>query len=306
MNLRQLSYFMKIAECGSQTAASRQLNVSQPALGFQIRELENELAVELFRRRSRGMELTEAGKELVRHAEGIFQRMDAARDAMRSYSAADKKTLSLGAPPTPGKLLIPGLMRTVASSGRVSIRVREGLSSDLAEQVRQGELDLALCYDPIANKDLHIRPLLHDDLVLISPPGQIGPAPTPIDFHALGRYPLILDSPDQITRKLIDRQAIREKVTLNIVIEVESVNLKRELLLSQGCCSIVPLGLFNDAIDRGQFEWAPIVSPSITRTLCLVSRRILPKSDFDYIHTRIEPIIADHIHEGKVNWQALA
>ena len=66
MELRQLEYFCKIAETGSINEAARRMNMSQPPLSYQMRQLEDELNVRLFQRSSRGVELTEAGSEFVK------------------------------------------------------------------------------------------------------------------------------------------------------------------------------------------------------------------------------------------------
>ncbi|WP_229743374.1 LysR substrate-binding domain-containing protein, partial [Salipiger profundus] len=86
------------------------------------------------------------------------------------------------------------------------------------------------------------------------------------------RQPLILDSKNQITRVLLESMAEAEGIALNVVMEVEAVNLKRELMESRRAFSIVPFGLFSDDIANGRFAIRPIVSPRITRTLCLVNR----------------------------------
>ncbi|SDW74837.1 LysR family transcriptional regulator [Roseicitreum antarcticum] len=305
MQLRQLRYLVEIADCGSQTDAARRLNMSQPALGLQIRALEDELGVALFVRRSRGMEPTSAGKDLIARARDILERVAQAQNALKAYASPSLHRLRLGAAPTPGALLIPGLLTSLAIEKQIHIDLREGLSADLITQLQQGNIDMALCYDPNPHKDLRIEPLLHDDLVLIGPPGRIGTNASAIEFGDLGRFPLILDTPNQITRAVIDRLAQRENVSLQIKLELESVSMKREFLISMDCFSIVPLGLFRGAIDAGQFDWAQITTPPISRTLCLLSRSGMLQSDYLAIRSALTPAIRHWIECGNVNWRAL-
>lgn len=303
MNLRQLRYFIEVAHSGSQTAAAQRLNISQPALGLQIRELEADLNVQLFYRRSRGMELSPAGEELLGRAEHLFEELEDTRQAMRRFAQRTRRVLNLGTPPTPGKLLVPTLLRALASQDTFRLALHEGLSSDLVTHIKSGDLDLALSYDPPPDESRLSVALAHDDLILVGPPGELGGGQRPIGFHSLGQFPMVMDSPKQITRRLLDTLAHQENVTLQVVLEVDSVNLKREVLLSQDCFAIVPRGLFQEAIAEDRFDWAPITDPCITRTLYLTARRNLPVEDFDLILNTLTPIVRDYIGHKDVNWR---
>ncbi len=81
MELRQLRYFCKVAEHRSFTAAAEALNVSQPTLGVQIKNLEEELALQLFRRHSRGVELTEAGSIYFSQIQDVLRRLKIAEQS---------------------------------------------------------------------------------------------------------------------------------------------------------------------------------------------------------------------------------
>lgn len=302
MNLKQLSYFAEVARCGSQTSATQRLNVSQPALGLQIRALEAELGVRLFHRRSRGMDLTAAGEELFGQTEKILRQIEEMRQSMRAFAKTPRRRLSLGTPPTPGKLLVPALLRKLAREQAITLALHEGLSSDLATGIRSGELDLALTYDPPATARSSAI-LAHDDLILVGPPNQLKGAKEAVSFGALGAFPMVMDSAKQVTRRLLDKMAHENNVELQVVLEVDSVNLKREVILSQTCFAIVPRGLFSEALSEGRFSWAPIVDPCITRTLYLMARRALPREDFALVLESLTPIVADYIRSAEVNWR---
>src|SRR5262245_36368764 len=88
INFRQLTYFRKVVDLGNMTAAAEMLNVAQPALGSQIRQLEGELGVELLVRHSRGITPTPAGELLYNHARHILDDVDQAAREVRALSAA--------------------------------------------------------------------------------------------------------------------------------------------------------------------------------------------------------------------------
>ena len=86
MDIRQLRYFSEIVEAKSFTRAANRVRIAQPALGLQIRKLEDELGAELLRRHSRGVEATEAGTVLLRHANAILKQVEQARQEVMDLS----------------------------------------------------------------------------------------------------------------------------------------------------------------------------------------------------------------------------
>src|ERR1700741_2024630 len=97
MELRHLRYFIAVAEMGSLTeAAKRRLYTSQPSLSRQIRDLEDEVGVELLSRSVHGVELTTAGKAFLDHARLALMQVDAAVDTARSAAQPAKKTFAIG------------------------------------------------------------------------------------------------------------------------------------------------------------------------------------------------------------------
>ena len=100
MDLKQLEYFMHVAEFGSFTHASRYLKVAQPALSRQVRALEVELRQTLFARNGRGVTLTETGMRLLEHARGILQQVQRARLDLEQQRGAVTGRLVIGLPPS--------------------------------------------------------------------------------------------------------------------------------------------------------------------------------------------------------------
>ena len=97
MELRHLRYFIAVAETGSLTeAAQRRLHTSQPSLSRQIRDLENEVGVDLLNRSVRGVELTDAGKAFLHHARLALMQVDATIEAARKAARPARKTFGIG------------------------------------------------------------------------------------------------------------------------------------------------------------------------------------------------------------------
>src|SRR5690606_38359631 len=106
MNLRQLKYFVKVVQTGSMTRAAEQLYVAQPALGMQIRQLEEDIGVALLIRHSRGVEPTSAGKLLHERAVAILELVEAARKEVAACDGDAAETVRLGV--TPALMLVVG------------------------------------------------------------------------------------------------------------------------------------------------------------------------------------------------------
>src|ERR1051326_3412099 len=96
MELRHLRYFVAVAEAGHVTRAAERLGIQQPPLSQQIRALEQELDVQLFRRKPRGVELTQAGEALLGEARAILQRVEHAAAAARRTARGEAGRIGLG------------------------------------------------------------------------------------------------------------------------------------------------------------------------------------------------------------------
>lgn len=305
LSLKQLTYFATVVRAGSFIAASRQLNVSQPALGYQVRNLEGLLGVKLLKRLPRGVLPTPAGKELLTHAEAVFERLEEASSAMAAYRVKSTRNYAFGVTPTSGKALVPDLLDVCNRDRRLNIAIREGLSVELVNQVMDGHLDMGVCYNPPPHPHMPVIPLFREDMFLVGPPELIGNKADGVAFAELSAFPLMLDTRFQLTRALIERIAEERGVHLNVTIEIESTDFKRELLVAKRCCTVASYGLFLHEITAGLLRGRPIIEPSINRTLSLIGRPGLPSDDLEFMRATLAPIVAQKITEGHFCWHPL-
>src|SRR3984957_14579646 len=170
MELRHLRYFIAVAEMGSLTeAAKRRLYTSQPSLSPQIRDLENEVGVELLSRSVRGVELTAAGKAFLDHARLALMQVDAAVDTARTAAQPAKKTFALGFQTGLEMNWLPQAMHLVHDElSNINVTVTSDYSPDLAEALARGRLDLAfLRTEP--DCDLEYRVVDQEPLIVLMP-----------------------------------------------------------------------------------------------------------------------------------------
>src|SRR5579885_1042668 len=171
MEVRQLRYFLAVAECGSFTRGAEKVAVSQPSLSVQIAALEEELGAPLFDRLGRHVALTEAGRMFREHAERVLREMELAAQSIRELSGAEHGRLLGGAVSTVNSYLVPPVVcRFKQRFPRVHLQVQALPSSAIEAELAANRLDLGVCLLPVANERLIVRRLFTETLTLIAPP----------------------------------------------------------------------------------------------------------------------------------------
>jgi LysR family nitrogen assimilation transcriptional regulator len=308
MDLRQLRYFVTVAKSGSFTAASHILRISQPALGLQVKQLEDLLGTRLLERHSRGVTLTKAGTVLFSHATGILDAIEQAEAALLPFKTTQQTDLHFGVTPSTARTIIPELIEACAHTKTPSLRivVQEGHSAELLEQAEARSLDMVFCYDRPESKRLGVMPLYGEDLVLVGPPDLLGSSRADVAFADLPKFPLIMSGTQRGARAFVERMAAEQGVGLSIRHEVEAIGLKRELLIRNRCCTIVSAGLFYDDIQNGVFGARRIVAPTLSRDFALVYRLNLPTAVLEFVRSTIRRIVENRHREKQLGWRRLS
>ena len=170
MELRHLRYFVAVAETGSLTvAAERRLHTSQPSLSRQIKDLEDQVGVDLLIRSVHGVTLTEAGKVFFDHARLALSQVDAAIEAARKAAQPSKQHFAMGFLTGQEMIWLPEAMHILrAELPNIDVTVSSDYSPDLADALVRGKLDLAfLRAEP--DYDLVYRSVTHEPLVVLMP-----------------------------------------------------------------------------------------------------------------------------------------
>ncbi len=183
MELKQLKYFMCVAELGSFSKAAVQLSVAQPILSRQIRSLEHDLGAELFYRNGRGIVLSEAGKLLEAYAREIIQTAGKASFEIMAMKAAPRGRITIAMPPSIGWVLtVPLVLRCRGEFPMIALHVVEGFSGHVTEWLSTGRIDIGVVYNAPRLPSLLTEPLLEEQLVLLGPandPAGVGKGPVP-------------------------------------------------------------------------------------------------------------------------------
>ena len=172
MLYRQLECFLAVARLGNLSRAAEEMFLTQPTLTARLKGLEEEVGDQLFVRTSRGMRLTEAGKEFVPYAERCVGSFEEGRRHLAELREASGGRLVLGASPGVGTYALPGLLeRFAAAYPKVSVSVRTGHSEDILEMTLREEVQLGLTR-AMRHPEIESLHLYEDELVLVVDPGH--------------------------------------------------------------------------------------------------------------------------------------
>ncbi len=261
MELKQLSDFVAVCRAGSFAAAARRINTSQPGLGYQIKQLENELDAELLQRHSRGITPTAAGSALLDHAERILDAVKDARTAMAPYRQNRRTTLRIGLSPTPARLVGRAMGTLAARMPKVEFMLREGFSEDLVDLAIRGELDVAITLSGEPRPGFRVRPLYREKLCLIGKPAPDLAGNAPVTLQQLAAMPIVAGPRGHIVRERLMAAARIAGVALNVVQELDPSGLRRSLVVYGEQRTVAALGVFVDEVERDLLAARPLDPP---------------------------------------------
>jgi LysR family hydrogen peroxide-inducible transcriptional activator len=170
VSLRQLEYFIAVAECGSFRRAAEKLGVSQPTLTAQIASMEKSLGAKLFERNRMGSTESALGRELLRHARRVVEEYRGLIDSAASLVGGPAGTFRFGVTPTLGPYLLPHVLPDIHREyAAVKFYLREGLPRALQEGLMSGQHDFIITPLPAALENVTVEPLFREPLKLVVP-----------------------------------------------------------------------------------------------------------------------------------------
>jgi len=204
-SLRQFHSFVMVARVGSFTRAAKRLNLSQPALTVQIRQLENAVGVRLFDRSTRTVKLTPVGRDLAPALERVLHEIDAVMVNTRELASHIKGTVTIGALPSIASKLLPiAIAEFRKQYPGIVVRLRDVLAQSIVRLVKEEEADFGIGILRMPDPDIRFTPLLTDHLGVIFPAGHPVEHKRTITLQYLSAFPLILMDPETSVRDLVD------------------------------------------------------------------------------------------------------
>ena len=277
MNLKQMNYFVKIVEAQNMTRAAEGLHIAQPALSQQITLLEDELGVKLLRRSSRGIQATQQGDLLYRHAKIILRQVDNTRILLSKKEADVTGNVAIGMPSSTAKLLALRLMRLVKERyPSIVLEIVDVPSADLTSLVAHGRVDFSLVPDPQKSKDMSFLPLFREELYLMTCRGVI-PGNKKVSLKKIAELPLILPSMPNTLRSRLEQAFQKANLTFNLFGEASTSAILIPAVRAGLAATILPYSAAHEEILNQQVEMHAIEG-GFGRDVYLCSSNTLPVS----------------------------
>ncbi|MEO8120018.1 MAG: LysR substrate-binding domain-containing protein [Rhodoferax sp.] len=300
MDLKQLEYFVRVAELGSFTRAAVALDVAQPALSRQVRLLEVELHQNLLTRNGRGALPTEAGKLLLAHGRGILHQVERAKEELGRVRGSLAGRVAVGLPTSLARVLTVPLTRAFRQQmPDATISISEGLSVAMQESLVNGRLDIAVLYNAQPGTEIEITPLLEEDLLLVQPrpPGlQEDPAPGPISLKAVSQLPLVIPSRPNAIRMHVESEMANIGCRLKIALEIDGVSAILDLVADGAGYAVLSRNAVASSVRPSAFSVRTIHEPVLRTKVSLATSSLRPatltqQATLSLIRQTVEQII---------------
>jgi DNA-binding transcriptional LysR family regulator len=224
---RRLHVFYNVARLLSFTKAAESLHMTQPAVTFQVRQLEEHFNTRLFDRTHNKISLTAAGECVYVRAEKIFEIYDDLENSVRALTGEISGVLILGASTTIAEYMLPALLGDFKEKyPDVNIRLKVSNTEGIVSMVENNVIDLGVVEAPVMNKNLAVEACRTDRLVAIAPPGHELAKKGKVPVQAIMNYPFIHREEGSGTREVIVdylKEAGVDPTSLDVIMELGSL-----------------------------------------------------------------------------------
>jgi LysR family cyn operon transcriptional activator len=271
MELRHLRYFLKIAATSSFTQAASALNITQPTLSHQIKQLEQEIGTPLFDRAGRRVRLTAQGTVFKTYAESALREIEQGLTALAELEGLVRGAVTIGVFRSfSSSLLPPVLAQFSRNHPEVKVLVRQVPHVEIERGLVEGSFDLAIAYTPIESKKIVAEKIFTEPLALVV--GRSHPLfrQKKISLARLNGEPLILLSSEFPLRQQIDRCFAARGITPQIVMEMNSNEAILATVRSSALATICAARTLGDSSNLHAMNLA---DPELKRTTAILWRQ---------------------------------
>jgi len=297
MDLRRFEFLHRIADHGSFSKAASVIGITQPALGRQIRKLEEDCGAVLLYRNGRGASLTTEGVQLLTRVSPLLKRINAEIAELQSGRKAVRGAVSVGMTPALSRIIgFPLLTAVRREHPQIALNIITGYSGYLLEWLTSGRIDVGILDNARRAEHLIFDPLAEIRLSLVSACTEV-PASArkrrSVKLADLAGLPLVLPTQSHGLRRALDLAATNAGIRLNVAYEVDAHYLVQEIVLAGTAHTIMAARAVRQEIERGQLL-TRLLNPCIsTRYLCGTSSNRPVTAAIRAVRKTLEQVLTD-------------
>jgi DNA-binding transcriptional LysR family regulator len=249
---RRLQVFHTVARLLSFTKAAETLHMTQPAVTFQVRQLEEYFNTRLFDRTHNRISLTDAGALVYRYANRIFELYNEMEHSVREMTGEISGALTIGASTTIAEYMLPSLLGDFKSKyPDVNIHLKVSNTEGIVSMVENNIIDLGVVEAPVGNRNLVVEMCSPDQLVAIVPPGHPESQRETLNYSDLLKYPFICREEGSGTREVIQEWL---KTARNEDASEEELDISMELGSPEAVKGAVEAGMGISVVSRATIQ----------------------------------------------------
>lgn len=269
MDLRQLRYFVKVVECANITRASEALHIAQPAISQQMRNLEQDMGMQLLERSAQGVVPTAAGQTLYRHAVDLLRQADATHELLRQDAEYPQGKVSVGMPSSTARMLAMPLARTIRCRyPGIKLELIDAPSADLAGLITVGRVALAVEVDGVPTRGVVSQRLFSETLYLVAWPEFELPQ-TSVSLQSLAQMPLVLPCTPNTIRSRVESAMQEAGLPFAVEFEANSTDLLFSAVRARLGVTILPWAAAHVELAQQSLKLASIDHRLFSRELSL-------------------------------------
>ncbi len=275
MLFEDLQAFIVVARLKSFSAAAARLRVAQSSLSKRVQRLEHHFGIALLQRHARGTHPTESGLILLERAEHLVHELENVERDVRSILGQAAGTVRLALPPATSPALAPRIFeQCLAQHPGIRLQLRESTSESIHDWLSDGQVDIALMYNPEFGASFDIHPLVLEPLFVIAPShdrhtGEPLAYPESYQIRHLAELPLILPRRPHSIRVLVERLCSAEGVTPKLLYESDSIRSTKGIVERGLGCTLFSRTWLRDDLDAGKLCAIPFSSALLNWKLCI-------------------------------------
>jgi DNA-binding transcriptional LysR family regulator len=276
MDLELLRSLLAVADTGAITEAADRIGVSQPALSRRLQQLEGHLGAALMVRSRKGIELTAIGRMVEAEARVLVSRYDNLRQQVQAHLRLEGGTIRIGGGATSVSFVLPqAIAEFQADFPGIRFHLKEAGSREVAADIASGRLELGLVTLPVQSRELNVRELMDDQIVLIGRRDHPLVAKRRVQSSDLAGLAYVGFEAGSAIRQIIDAALRAVGVEMNVVMELRSIPAILRMVATTGYLAFVSQLSIENQADIAEIR---VHGLSIRRKLAIVTRQGIPLS----------------------------